>query len=42
MFAIEQWINTAKLSKGPILQRIDRGENIGCTLGDGQMSRIYK
>ena len=25
MFAVEQWINAAKLSEGPILRRIDQG-----------------
>ena len=40
--AIEQWTNAAKLSEGPILQSIDRGENIGSTLGSGQINRIYK
>ncbi len=40
--AIEQWTNAAKLSEGPILRSIDRGENIGCTLGSGQINRIYK
>jgi site-specific recombinase XerD len=42
MFAIEQWINAAKLSEGPILRSIDRGEKIGSTLGSGQINRIYK
>lgn len=42
MFAIEQWTNAAKLSEGPILRSIDRGENIGSTLGSGQINRIYK
>jgi site-specific recombinase XerD len=42
MLAIEQWTNAAKLSEGPILRSIDRGENIGSTLGSGQINRIYK
>jgi integrase len=42
MFAIEQWINAAKFSEGPILRSIDRGEKIGSTLGSGQINRIYK
>jgi site-specific recombinase XerD len=42
MFAVEQWISAAKLSEGPILRSIDRGDNIGCTLGTGQINRIYK
>ncbi len=42
MLAIELWINAAKLSKGPILRSIDRGEKIGNTLGGGQINRIYK
>jgi integrase len=42
MFAIEQWICAAKLNEGPILRSIDRGDNIGCTLGSGQINRIYK
>jgi integrase len=42
MFAIEQWINAAKLSEGPILRSIDRGEKIGSILGSGQINRIYK
>jgi hypothetical protein len=32
MFAVEQWINTAKPSEGRILRSVDGGENIGCTL----------
>jgi site-specific recombinase XerD len=35
MLAIEQWTHAAKLSQGPILRSIDRGENIGSTLGGG-------
>lgn len=42
MLAIEQWIKAAKLSEGPILRGIDRSENIGDTLGSGQINRIYK
>ena len=42
ILAIEQWTNAAKLSEGPILQSIDRGKNIGSTLGSGQINRIYK
>lgn len=42
VLAIEQWTNAAKLSEGPILRSIDRGENIGSTLGSGQINRIYK
>ena len=42
MLAIEQWTNAAKLSEGPILRSIDRGENIGSTLDSGQINRIYK
>jgi integrase len=43
MFAIEQWIDAAKLSARPILLSIDRGgEKIGSTLGSGQINRIYK
>jgi site-specific recombinase XerD len=42
MLAIEQWTNAAKLSEEPILRTIDRGENIGSTLGSGQINRIYK
>ena len=42
MLAIEQWTHAAKLSEGPILRSIDRGENIGSTLGSGQINRIYK
>ena len=42
VLAIKQWLNTAKLSEGPILRSIDRGENIGSTLGIGQINRIYK
>ena len=42
MLAIEQWTHTAKLSEGPILRIIDRGENIGSTLSSGQINRIYK
>jgi hypothetical protein len=42
MFWTEQWTNAAKLSEGPILRSIDRGEKIGSTLGGGQIIRIYK
>ena len=42
MLAIEQWINAAKLSGGPILRSIDRSEKIGSTLSSGQINRIYK
>jgi site-specific recombinase XerD len=42
MLVIEQWTHAAKLSEGPILRSIDRGENIGSTLGSGQINRIYK
>jgi site-specific recombinase XerD len=42
MLAIEQWTHAAKLSEGPILRSIDRGENIGSSLGSGQINRIYK
>jgi integrase len=42
MFGIEQWINAAKHSKGPILRSIYRGEKIRSTLGSGQINRIYK
>jgi integrase len=42
MLAIEQLTNAAKLSEGPILRSIDRGENVGSTLGSGQINRIYK
>jgi site-specific recombinase XerC len=40
MLSIEQWINAAILSEGPILRSIGRGENIGCTLGSGENNRI--
>ena len=42
ILAIEQWTHAAKLSEGPILRSINRGENIGSTLGSGQINRIYK
>jgi len=42
MLAIEQLTNAAKLSEGPILRSIDRGENVGSTLSSGQINRIYK
>ena len=42
MLAIEKWIKAAKLSEGAIFWGIDRSENIGNTLGSGQINRIYK
>ncbi len=42
MLSIEQWTNAAKLSEGPILRSIDRGENIGSALGTRQISCIHK
>ena len=35
MFAIEQWIKAAQLSKERILRSIDRGEKIDSILGGG-------
>jgi len=42
MLAIKQWTNAAKLSEGLIFRSVDRGENIGGSLGSGQINRIYK
>lgn len=42
MLAIKQWTHAAKVSEGLILRSVDRGENIGDTLGSGQINRIYK
>jgi hypothetical protein len=42
MFAIDQWIKSANMSESPIPCAIDCGENIGGTLGSGQLNHIYK